>query len=76
MSLRLVGNRAGQVVLPSLAGALAAGTGAAGVLCATGAGLAMIAAAARNLPVDEPGNLSSTIHTDRVGWNPPAHPPV
>ena len=60
MSLRLVGNRAGQVVLPSLAGALAAGTGAAGVLCATGAGLAVIAAAARNLPVDEPGDPTAS----------------
>ena len=33
----------------------------AGVLCATGAGLAVIAAAARNLPVDEPGTRSLTL---------------
>jgi MFS family permease len=55
-SLRLVGNRTGQVLQPSLAGALAVGTGAAGVLCANRAGLAVIAAPARNLPVDEPGS--------------------
>ena len=53
MSLRLVGNRAGQVVIPTAAGALAAGTGAAGVLCATAAGLAGVAVAARSLPVDD-----------------------
>jgi MFS family permease len=64
MSLRLVGNRAGQVVLPSLAGALAAGTEAAGVLCATGAKLAVIAAAARTLSVDEPRNPQP--HADSV----------
>ncbi|WP_217576593.1 MFS transporter [Streptomyces sp. GbtcB7] len=52
MSLRLVGNRAGQVVIPSAAGALAAGTGAGGVLVATAAGLAGIGYAARTLPVD------------------------
>ncbi|GLY17096.1 hypothetical protein Kisp01_41110 [Kineosporia sp. NBRC 101677] len=53
MSLRLVGNRAGQVVIPSAAGILAAGTGAAGVLGITGAGLALIAFNARHLPVDD-----------------------
>jgi MFS family permease len=53
MSLRLVGNRTGQVVIPTAAGALAAGTGAAGVLCATAAGLAGVAVAARSLPVDD-----------------------
>jgi MFS family permease len=50
MSLRLVGNRAGQVVLPAAAGALAASTGAAGVLMVTGAGLAAVGLVARNLP--------------------------
>ncbi|MGC1209857.1 MAG: MFS transporter, partial [Micromonospora sp.] len=38
MSLRLTGNRLGQVLIPSAAGALAAGTGAAGVLACTAAG--------------------------------------
>nr|WP_269329731.1 MFS transporter [Kineosporia babensis] len=52
MSLRLVGNRAGQVVIPSAAGALAAGAGASGVLGITGAGLLLIAVSARRLPVD------------------------
>jgi MFS family permease len=50
MSLRIVGNRAGQVVLPALAGATAATTGAAGVLVITAAGLAAVGLAARNLP--------------------------
>jgi hypothetical protein len=50
--LRLVGNRAGQVFLPAAAGALAAGTGAAGVLLATASGLAVVGYTARNLPVD------------------------
>jgi len=45
MSLRLVGNRAGQVAIPSLAVALAAGAGAAGVLCATAACLVAIGVA-------------------------------
>jgi len=55
MSLRLVGNRAGQVAIPSLAGALAAGAGAAGVLAATAVGLVAIGVAARHLPVDTDG---------------------
>jgi MFS family permease len=50
MSLRIVGNRAGQVVLPTAAGAMAATTGAAGVLIVTGASLAAVALAARHLP--------------------------
>ncbi|RLL65955.1 MFS transporter [Streptomyces sp. Z26] len=54
MSLRLVGNRAGQVVIPSAAGALAADVGAGGVLVATAAGLAGVGYAARALPVDRP----------------------
>lgn len=52
MSLRLVGNRAGQVAIPTAAGALAAGAGAAGVLLATGAALAVVGVAARSLPLD------------------------
>ncbi|SDO68103.1 Predicted arabinose efflux permease, MFS family [Lentzea jiangxiensis] len=46
MSLRLTGNRLGQVVLPSAVGAVAVSTGAAGVLCATAAALAAAAALA------------------------------
>ncbi|MGI5328554.1 MFS transporter [Actinomadura nitritigenes] len=52
MSLRLVGNRTGQIVLPSAAGLLAAGLGAAGVLYATGLTLGWAAFSARNLPID------------------------
>ncbi|MET9224438.1 MFS transporter [Lentzea sp. NPDC003310] len=47
MSLRLTGNRLGQVVLPSAVGAIAVSTGAAGVLCATAAALAAVAPLAR-----------------------------
>ncbi|MGI5499864.1 MFS transporter [Lentzea sp. CA-135723] len=47
MSLRLTGNRLGQVVLPSAVGALAVSTGAAGVLCATAAALAAVTPLAR-----------------------------
>jgi MFS family permease len=49
MSLRLTGNRVGQVVVPSVAGLLAAGTGAGGVLALTAAGLAAAGVAARRL---------------------------
>ncbi|MEV0152804.1 MFS transporter [Micromonospora sp. NPDC050686] len=49
MSLRLTGNRLGQVLIPSAAGALAAGAGAAGVLACTAAGLAGAALAATRL---------------------------
>lgn len=49
MSLRLTGNRLGQVILPSAAGIVAAGAGAAGVLAATAAGLAAAGTAARRL---------------------------
>jgi MFS family permease len=49
MSLRLTGNRLGQVVIPSAAGLLAAGAGAAGVLALTAAGLAGAAVAAGGL---------------------------
>jgi MFS family permease len=49
MSLRLTGNRVGQVVVPSVAGLLAAGAGAGGVLAMTAAGLAAASVAARRL---------------------------
>lgn len=55
MSLRLTGNRLGQVVIPSAIGLLAAGVGAAGVLWATAGALALVGAAARRLAVDGPG---------------------
>ncbi|MFI2646731.1 MFS transporter [Micromonospora fulviviridis] len=56
MSLRLTGNRLGQVLIPSAAGALAAGTGAAGVLGCTAAGLAGAAVAATRLHRAPPAN--------------------
>jgi hypothetical protein len=49
MSLRLTGNRLGQVVVPSLAGMLAVGAGASGVLALTAAGLGAVGFAARRL---------------------------
>ena len=55
MSLRLTGNRAGQVVIPGAVGAVAAGLGAAGVLWVTAAGLALTGVLARKLPVDRAG---------------------
>jgi MFS family permease len=54
MSLRISGNRLGQVVVPSGVGLLAAGLGAAGVLCVTAAALALAGAAARGLPPAHP----------------------
>jgi len=56
MSLRLTGNRLGQVVIPSAAGLLAAGAGAAGVLALTAAGLAGAAVAAGGLHKPGKGN--------------------
>ena len=50
MSLRLAGNRTGQIVIPSVAGLLAAGTGAGGVLLASALGLGWAGFAARRLP--------------------------
>lgn len=50
MSLRLVGNRTGQIIVPGAAGLLAAGLGAGGVLCATAIGLGWAGLAARHLP--------------------------
>ena len=52
MSLRLTGNRLGQVLIPSTVGLMAAGVGAAGVLAATAAALAIVGVAARRLAVD------------------------
>jgi len=52
MSLRLTGNRLGQVLIPSTVGFLAAGLGSAGVLWATAGALALVGAAARRLEVD------------------------
>ncbi|MFD2094090.1 MFS transporter [Blastococcus deserti] len=52
MSLRLTGNRLGQVLIPSAVGLVAAGVGAAGVLAATAGALAAVAVAARRLAVD------------------------
>jgi MFS family permease len=51
MSLRLTGNRVGQVLVPSAAGLLAAGAGAGGVLVLTAAGLAAAGVAARRLEI-------------------------
>lgn len=47
MSLRLTGNRVGQVLVPSVAGLVAAGTGAGGVLVLTAATLAAVGVSAR-----------------------------
>jgi MFS family permease len=52
LSLRLTGNRLGQVLIPSTVGLLAAGVGSAGVLWATAAALALVGAAARRLQTD------------------------
>ncbi|MCI2416094.1 MFS transporter [Saccharopolyspora sp. K220] len=52
MSLRLTGNRAGQVIVPGAVGLVAAGLGAAGVLGVTAAGLAWAGFMARKLSVD------------------------
>lgn len=49
MSLRLTGNRLGQVVVPSLAGLLAAGAGAGGVLWVTALALGAVAAVSHGI---------------------------
>jgi MFS family permease len=49
MSLRLVGNRAGQLLIPSAVGLVAAGLGSAGVLWCSAAALASVAFAARRI---------------------------
>ncbi|GAA2856742.1 MFS transporter [Streptosporangium fragile] len=52
MSLRLVGNRTGQLVIPGVAGLMAAGFGTGGVLFVTALSLGWAGVAARRLPVD------------------------
>ncbi len=52
MSLRLVGNRFGQVVVPSSIGLVAAGLGAAGVIWVTAGTLVAAATASRSVPMD------------------------
>jgi len=54
MSLRLTGNRLGQVVIPSAVGAVAAGVGAAGVLWTTAGALGVVAALSRRFGGDTP----------------------
>ncbi len=54
MSLRLTGNRLGQVVVPSLAGLLAVGAGPAGVLWLTAGALAGVGLASRRLTTEPP----------------------
>ena len=49
MSLRLVGNRAGQLLIPSTVGLVAAGLGSAGVLWCTAAALGAVSFAARRI---------------------------
>jgi MFS family permease len=57
MSLRLVGNRFGQVVVPTGFGLVAAGLGASGVLWVTAGALTAAAAASRSVPMDSgPGD--------------------
>jgi MFS family permease len=54
MSLRLVGNRTGQLLIPSAIGAVAVGLGSAGVLWVTAAALAAVAAGARRITETQP----------------------
>ena len=73
MSLRLTGNRLGQVVLPSAAGAFAAGLGAAGVLGVTAVALGAMAVAARRLhPGSAVGPPSEPLASSLAG-RPAAH---
>lgn len=50
ISLRLVGNRAGQLIIPGAVGVVAASLGAAGALWVTAATLAAVAGVATRLP--------------------------
>ena len=59
MSLRLTGNRLGQVVVPSLVGLLAVGAGASGVLWLTAGALAAVGAASRGINHAPPSPNSS-----------------
>ena len=54
MSLRLTGNRLGQVVLPSMAGLLAVSAGPSGVLLLTAGGLAAVGVSARSINRSKP----------------------
>jgi MFS family permease len=56
MSLRLVVNRFGQVVIPAGIGLVASGLGAAGVLWLTAAALAGASVTARSVPMDAGGS--------------------
>jgi MFS family permease len=58
MSLRLTGNRLGQVVVPSVAGLVAAGAGAGGVLWLTAAALAAAGLGSRTIPTLPPFSSS------------------
>ena len=61
MSLRLTGNRLGQVVVPSAAGVLALGAGAAGVLWITAAALAAVGSGgSRRQPTPSRSSLIAT----------------
>ena len=55
MSLRLVGNRAGQLLIPSGVGLVAAGLGSAGVLWCSAAALAGVSYAARRITQNSAG---------------------
>ncbi len=59
MSLRLTGNRLGQVLVPSVVGLIAGGFGVAAVLWVTAAGLGWVALAARRLTIDSPSAPTS-----------------
>jgi MFS family permease len=56
MSLRLTGNRLGQVVVPSAAGLVAAGAGAAGVLWLTAGALVLAGISSRAIPTLPPSS--------------------
>ena len=53
LSLRLAGNRVGQITLPSIMGLVAAGLGAAGVLAATSASVAATLLLLRGVRLDQ-----------------------
>ena len=59
MSLRLTGNRLGQVLVPSAAGALAVGAGAAGVLWLTAGALALVGLTSRTMPGAHPPDAAN-----------------
>ena len=59
MSLRLTGNRLGQVIVPTLAGLVAVGAGAAGVLWFTAAALGAVALSSRHISENTPPTPAS-----------------